>query len=98
MLHSSLHAIEFNKHERILECKDCHKEGKPNKKVNKRTCIECHDSKPTESKTYIDGSTERNFNIHDSHQGELRCTLCHHNHSDSNLYCNQCHQFNINIK
>ncbi|WP_435546972.1 cytochrome c3 family protein [Desulfobacterium sp. N47] len=37
-------------------------------------------------------------NPHKSHIGEARCTLCHKNHAQSVLDCNQCHLPKFDMK
>ncbi|MCL2877166.1 MAG: cytochrome c3 family protein [Acidobacteria bacterium] len=74
-------------------CKGCHKtSGDTYKgKLDK-------DGKPVH-KNYSDGGLTREMNFHDSHQGDIRCTICHTTHTEpSKLYCNDCHSFRVEIK
>ena len=51
------------------------------------TCEQCHNSSaPTAAAKKVA------LNPHDSHAGQLRCTLCHKEHEQSVLYCRQCHK------
>ena len=38
-------------------------------------------------------------NPHDSHLGEIACTVCHKAHGESKVYCLECHQkFQMTIR
>jgi len=53
-------------------------------------CQECH------KKDFDRVKVATNFeqsNPHDSHLGEIDCTLCHKMHRQSEVYCAQCHEF-----
>ena len=60
-------------------------------------CLECHGpieqlAKRSEPKDFPDR------NPHKSHLGEIDCTVCHHEHSASKVYCLECHKkFQMNI-
>jgi len=85
-----------------LECIDCHGVEEPVKRARASACKNCHEDHKGEVKTYYNNGQPVEVNPHDSHQGELRCTLCHKIHEPSVLYCNQsgCHSFdnNMNVK
>ena len=36
-------------------------------------------------------------NPHYSHLGDVNCTDCHKGHQKSELMCNQCHQFSLQV-
>lgn len=89
-----------------LECEDCHK----NKNVAD-SCIDCHENaegtyrgaidKDGNSipKEYHEAGKTRLAAIHDSHGGNIRCTVCHTSHEEpKQLYCNNCHQFDVKVK
>ncbi|MCD8553671.1 cytochrome c3 family protein [Seleniivibrio sp.] len=88
--------------DRGIACEDCHGTKTPEKKAPASVCKTCHADHRGEIKTYKNNGHEVKVNPHDSHQGELRCTLCHSIHEPSKLYCNQdgCHAFenNMNVK
>lgn len=71
-----------------IQCTACHPQGE---KVAPTTqdCMTCHGSyKDVAGKT---GSLRPN--PHDSHMGELECTVCHKGHQQQTVFCNQCHTF-----
>jgi hypothetical protein len=75
-------------------CVDCHKSDKPTRSAPISACKTCHGEYADIAKKTADMKP----NPHDSHAGEVRCTLCHKSHSPSVLYCNECHTFNIKMK
>ncbi|TCK59920.1 cytochrome c3 family protein [Seleniivibrio woodruffii] len=87
-----------------LKCIDCHETDKPTKMPHHSACIKCHDSGSGyytgEMRTYINSGKERKFNMHDSHQGPVRCTVCHTVHKAPNekMHCNWCHQIEVKVK
>lgn len=80
-----------------ISCADCHGTDTPQKRAPARFCIECHSQVPGLIQQYSDGGFERSINVHDSHDGQLRCTLCHKIHNPSKLYCNDCHEFDVSV-
>lgn len=84
----------LNKHAAAgVNCEECHIESTSYSRTANDVCLKCHGS-------YADLAMQtahlRNIknaiqNPHDSHIGDARCTICHKNHDDSVLYCNQCH-------
>lgn len=85
-----------------LACADCHGTDNPVKRAKTSVCKTCHEGHEGEEKVYLNNGAEVTVNVHKSHQGELRCTLCHYIHEPSKLYCNQdgCHAFDndMNVK
>ncbi|PLX68825.1 MAG: hypothetical protein C0603_05890 [Denitrovibrio sp.] len=85
-----------------LACADCHGTDAPVKRAKTSVCKTCHEDHEGEEKVYLNNGAEVEVNVHKSHQGELRCTLCHNIHKPSKLYCNQdgCHAFDddMNVK
>lgn len=74
-----------------MECVYCHLTENPSKRPPVKGCFECH-----ESYAAVAGLTDDKIpNPHDSHQGELRCGLCHKPHAEDKLYCNECHDLQI---
>ena len=93
-----------------LSCADCHNTDTPEKRAPASTCKGCHenmdgtykgilgaDGKP-EHKDYPEGTGYKNASFHDSHQGDIRCTMCHTAHQAPVLYCNECHDFKVEVK
>lgn len=76
-----------------LTCADCHVDEVPTKKASARKCIECHGDMSDSAPLSFKDSTGKDYNLspHDSHAGQIRCTLCHSGHEQSKLYCNTCH-------
>lgn len=75
-----------------LSCKDCHKTTEPVARPPAEACDRCH--------TYAELATATakvDPNPHQSHQGEVRCTLCHRVHQPSMLVCNECHEFELKV-
>ncbi|MDY0383865.1 flavocytochrome c [Trichlorobacter sp.] len=78
-----------------VACADCHGKGKrivvddSERGINQR-CINCHgnlDVLAVKDKGHI--------KPHQSHLGEINCTVCHRGHEQSVAYCNGCHTFNL---
>lgn len=104
--------VSMKKHvEMGLECTSCHKDGNMKADVTPN-CIACHatkgddyyygergaDGKPV-VKEYIESKKARMASFHDSHGGKIRCTVCHTSHKEpEQLYCNNCHQFEVKVK
>jgi len=87
-----------------LQCVDCHNTDNPTEKPNHSACIGCHDSGNNyyagETRTYNNAGKPRQFNMHDSHQGPVRCTICHtvHKKPKEPMHCNWCHQIEVKVK
>ena len=93
-----------------LSCASCHNTDKPERRAPVSACNMCHgnsggtykgkldkDGKPVRN-SYLDGSLTREMNFHDSHQGDIRCTICHTTHAEPpKLYCNDCHSFKVEL-
>lgn len=93
-----------------LACEDCHNTKEPVKRAPVSTCKGCHgnldgtykgmlsDDGKLSEKVYPEGNSTKTVNFHNSHQGDLRCTLCHTAHKQPVLYCNECHDFKVLVK
>jgi Zn finger protein HypA/HybF involved in hydrogenase expression len=87
-----------------LTCYDCHETNNPKKLPKHTACIKCHDTEggyyTGEMRTYINADKPREFNMHDSHQGPVRCTVCHTTHKKpaEPMHCNWCHQIDVKVK
>jgi len=53
-------------------------------------CLECHGDDFEKAVAATDFAMS---NPHDSHLGEIDCSLCHKMHRQSEVYCSQCHEF-----
>jgi fumarate reductase flavoprotein subunit len=84
-----------------LKCKDCHGTDVPDRRAPASRCKECHEGEIeiASKQLPLRGKTGKivEVNVHASHQGELRCTLCHRVHSPSVLYCNDCHEYDVKV-
>ena len=76
----------------MIDCAGCH--GKevplPDTTVENGRCLACHGPKDQLAAR----SRPQDFpkrNPHDSHLGEIACTVCHHAHAESKVYCLDCH-------
>lgn len=70
-------------------CADCHGITKPAKPPEQKKCLSCHADYET-----ITIQTDKTLpSPHDSHMGDLDCGLCHHQHSKSENFCSQCHEW-----
>ncbi|MDO5530991.1 cytochrome c3 family protein [Sutterella sp.] len=76
-----------------LNCATCHKTAPvEGAKVKKATCQSCHSYESLAQKT-----AKVEPNPHYNHLGDVNCTDCHKGHQKSELMCNQCHQFQLNV-
>ena len=84
---------------RNVTCTGCHGNTLPNSgdTVENERCLGCHGSVGNLMvKTTPKEHPDRN--PHKSHLGEIACTVCHHGHSVSQVYCLRCHtKFNMKI-
>ncbi|MBR9728596.1 cytochrome c3 family protein [Shewanella intestini] len=81
-----------------VECSNCHGQSKHKTIPKSSACEACHGSAEEMAeltKLPADASPTAEPNPHNSmHYGtDLPCTSCHHEHKDSVVYCNQCHEF-----
>ena len=75
-----------------LTCKDCHPTATP-ERLTTEQCLSCHGSFEK-----VAGTTKHlDPDPHNSpHYGiELDCDLCHHEHSASENFCAQCHEWEL---
>jgi hypothetical protein len=87
---SNLDAIHAKKD---IDCMGCHGESLPKEgdTVENDRCLLCHGPlDKLEAKTAPKDFPDRN--PHKSHLGEIACTVCHHAHSASRVYCLECHK------
>jgi hypothetical protein len=83
-----------------IGCTQCHGKGLPkaDDTVENSRCLTCHGpmdklAKKTEPKDFKDR------NPHQSHLGDIACTVCHKGHTESKVYCMECHKnFEMKIK
>ena len=79
-------AMQFKHQQRSVSCDKCHGVANPSTPAKAKACAKCHTYDAVAEKT-----KNMNPNPHDSHAGQLRCTLCHREHAQSVVYCKTCH-------
>ena len=72
-----------------VTCADCHGITEPAKPPEQKKCVSCH----ADYKKIIIQTDKTLPPPHDSHMGDLDCGLCHHQHSKSENFCSQCHEW-----
>ena len=77
-----------------IKCEQCHADKPKEQRVPMETCVGCHG----DYQKLAEATKGMKPNPHDSHLGEIRCTLCHNVHKEFKLYCNSCHQFDLGSK
>ena len=81
--------MQFKHQQRNVSCQMCHGVANPTTPAKSKACMKCHNYDALAKQ-----SAKLNPNPHDSHAGQLRCTLCHREHAQSVVYCKQCHMGN----
>ncbi len=82
-----------------IVCLACHGKTLPEQgdTVENERCLSCHGS----LESLAARSAPKDFpdrNPHKSHLGEIACTVCHHGHKPSKVYCLGCHsKFSMKI-
>ena len=76
----------------MVDCGGCHEKEAPlpDTTVENGRCLACHGPQDQLAAR----SRPKDFpkrNPHDSHLGEIACTVCHHAHAESKAYCLDCH-------
>jgi len=84
----------LSKHKKYTElnCNDCHLTQTP-KRLTTKQCLSCHGSfeEVAEATKHLDPDPHNS-----PHYGsELDCDLCHHEHSVSENFCAQCHEWEL---
>ena len=78
-----------------IGCLDCHDDLIATQSLTTECCLSCHDSHEAVAKN----TTNHDPNPHNSpHYGlNLDCDLCHHQHSKSENFCAQCHEWQLEV-
>jgi hypothetical protein len=83
-----------------IDCMGCHGESLPREgdTLENSRCLLCHGPlDKLQARTTPKDIPDRN--PHKSHLGDVNCTVCHHAHSASKVYCLECHKtFNMKIQ
>lgn len=77
-----------------VTCMDCHGTDTPTRRGKTSLCKNCHGDQVEIKEFQVE---ERVVNVHKSPHGEIRCTACHKTHEPSVLYCNDCHQYEVEL-
>jgi len=75
-----------------LSCSACHSETPPAAAPETAKCLTCHGGS---YRALAAGTVNDQPNPHQSHQGELACSSCHHVHKASVTMCSSCHTFDM---
>ncbi len=75
-----------------LSCSACHSENPPAATPETAKCLTCHGG--SYGRLAADTVNDQP-NPHQSHQGELACSSCHHVHKASVTMCSSCHSFDM---
>lgn len=93
-----------------VNCADCHGTDKPTQMPPTEACLDCHKSgnggyyygRKVDAKgdgirkAYNESGRVREMAVHDSHQGQVRCTVCHTVHKEPpKMHCNNCHRMDV---
>jgi len=76
-----------------IVCSQCHGKELPqiDDTVENGRCLACHGPMDKlAAKTEPGDFKDRN--PHKSHLGEINCTVCHHAHAESKVFCLDCHK------
>ena len=77
------------------KCEQCHDKVPPSKIPKMDKCLVCHDG----SYEALAKSTEHKHpNPHYTHVGDKECAVCHKGHKQAEFFCNDCHQFNVQLR
>ncbi len=80
-----------------MNCQMCHGPDKNNlQEPTTATCVQCHPVNALVSKTAKVKPTNPHTSPH--YATDLDCSSCHLGHQAGENFCNQCHQFNFNVK
>lgn len=75
-----------------LGCIDCHLTATP-KPLKTKLCLSCHGSLEEVAETTKNLDPDPHNSPH--YGSELDCDLCHHEHSVSENFCAQCHEWKL---
>jgi Zn finger protein HypA/HybF involved in hydrogenase expression len=95
-----------------VTCVNCHGTNTPKEMASTEACLTCHKSGNGNyyygqvdakgdgiEKEYKESGRIRKMAIHDSHQGHVRCTVCHavHKEPPAKMHCNWCHTIDVKV-
>ncbi|MFB3818153.1 MAG: cytochrome c3 family protein [Candidatus Methylomirabilales bacterium] len=77
-----------------VDCAGCHGTAVPGARPKTEDCLRCHKS----YEAVAARTAQVKPNPHESHLGEIRCTLCHRAHAEPVFYCDRCHSFGLAVR
>jgi hypothetical protein len=77
-----------------VDCAGCHGTAIPEARPKTEDCLRCHETYEAVAARTRDVKP----NPHESHLGEIRCTLCHRAHVAPVFYCERCHSFDLKVR
>jgi len=77
----------------MIDCAGCHGKEVPllDTTVDNGRCLACHGPQEELARKSAPKDVPKR-NPHQSHLGDIACTVCHHAHSASKVYCLDCHK------
>jgi len=77
-----------------VTCEQCHETATPTMAPNSnKACLTCHEAGALIKATAkYDNVAQKSQNPHESHMHGASCLVCHRNHGQSVLYCDECHK------
>jgi hypothetical protein len=77
-----------------VTCEQCHETAAPTTAPNSnKACLGCHEAGALIKATAkYDDVARKSQNPHESHIHGASCLVCHKNHGESVLYCDECHK------
>jgi mono/diheme cytochrome c family protein len=77
----------------MVDCAGCHGKEAPllDTPVENSRCLACHGPQDKLAARSMPKDLPKR-NPHNSHLGEIACTVCHHAHAESKVYCLDCHR------
>ena len=80
--------------QRGLQCAQCHVAEVPSKAPKMTQCLQCHGGSYEE---LAKATADKKPNPHYTHLGDKECAVCHKGHRASELVCNSCHKFKMQV-
>lgn len=76
------------------KCGQCHEERVPSKAPKMAKCLKCHEGS---YEALAKSTADTHPNPHYTHIGDKECAACHKGHEESELFCNDCHNFKLKM-
>ena len=85
-----------------LACNACHGDKTPTSvsaeealATANQNCINCHGDAKATAAAILPKLKHKEINPHASHLVQIDCVTCHKGHTAGEVYCNQCHSFEL---